>query len=114
MLTLDDIKNYLHITWADDETDSRVKAAAYRGQAAVGGLIGTPGAIFFMENADDNATYQSGEAEQLFLDAVRYIYNNAYEDFRRNFSDVILSLRAANTVAVKEAAEDAEESSDVQ
>ena len=114
MLTFDDIKNYLHITWTDDETDSRVKAAASRAQAAVGGLIGIPGAIFFTENADDNVTYQSGEAEQLFLDAVRYIYNDAYEDFRKNFSDVIVSLRAANTVAVKEAAEDAEESSDVQ
>ena len=113
MLILDDIKNYLHITWADDETDSRVKAAASRAQTTVSGLIGIPGAIFFTENADDNATYQSGEAEQLFLDAVRYIYNDAYEDFRKNFSDVIISLRAANTVAGKEAAEDAEESSDV-
>lgn len=113
MLILDDIKNYLHITWTDDETDNRVKAAAYRAQAAVGGLIGTPGAIFFTENADDRITSTSGEAEQLFLDAVRYIYNNAYEDFRRNFSDVILSLRAANTVAGKEAAADAQESSDV-
>ena len=114
MLILDDIKNYLHITWTDDETDVRVKSAATRAQAAVSGLIGIPGAVFFTENADDNVTYQSGEAEQLFLDAVRYIYNNAYEDFRKNFSDIIISLRAANTVAGREAAEDAQESGDVQ
>lgn len=114
MLILDDIKNYLHITWTDDETDVRVKSAATRAQAAVSGLIGIPGAVFFTENADDNVTYQSGEAEQLFLDAVRYIYNDAYEDFRKNFSDIIISLRAANTVAGKEAAADAQESSDVQ
>lgn len=114
MLILDDIKNYLHITWTDDETDVRVKSAATRAQAAVSGLIGIPGAVFFTENADDNVTYQSGEAEQLFLDAVRYIYNDAYEDFRKNFSDIIISLRAANTVAGREAAEDAQESGDVQ
>lgn len=114
MQTLDDVKNYLNITWSDDETDKKVKSAAVRAQSAVGGLIGKPKAKFFSENSEESNPDIVGEEEQLFLDCCRYIYNDAYEDFRPNFSEVIRSLRAANVVSNEEAAADAGEADIIQ
>ena len=98
MLTIGDIKNHLNITWEDSGTDTKVQNAAKRAALTVGGLIGTPKARFYGDNADAESEV-GGEAEQLFLDAVRYIYNDAFEDFRKNFSESITAIRAANSVA---------------
>ena len=115
MQTLDDVKNYLNITWSDDMTDKKVRSAAIRAQSAVGGLIGKPKAVFFSEKAEEESDSDIvGEEEQLFLDCCRYMYNDAYEDFRPNFSEDIRSLRAANVVSGKEAAANAGESDIVQ
>lgn len=114
MQTLDDVKNYLNITWSDDLTDKKVRSAAVRAQSAVGGLIGKPKAVFFTEKSEESVSDAAGEEEQLFLDCCRYIYNDAYEDFRPNFSEVIRSLRAANSVSGKEAADDAGEADIIQ
>ena len=98
MLTLYDIKNYLNITWEDEATDGKLKGIAARAQSAVCGLIGVPGKKFvdFSENAESDS--EGTEAEQLFLDACRYIQNDSFEDFRKNFADTITSLRALNSV----------------
>ncbi|MGN0598917.1 MAG: hypothetical protein ACI4JK_03385 [Oscillospiraceae bacterium] len=107
MQTLDDVKNYLNITWSEEADDKKVRSAALRAQSAVGGLIGKPKAVFFTEKAEEESNSDIvGEEEQLFLDCCRYIYNDAYEDFRPNFSEVIRSLRAANVVSGEEAAAD--------
>lgn len=111
MLTIADVKNYLSITWEDPETNKKVEGAARRAAFSVGGLIGVPKAKFYGDDAAADSEV-GGEAEQLFLDAVRYIYNDAFEDFRKNFSESITSLRAANAVAG--GADDAEKSNIIQ
>ncbi len=100
MLALKDIKNYLNITWEDGDTDGRVKGAAARAQSSVRELIGAEGLRFVDLSAEESSESDSSgtEAEQLFLDACRYIYNDAYEDFRRNFSEVIISQRIKYSV----------------
>lgn len=114
MLTLEDIKNYLNITWADDETGQKIKAAALRAQSTVGGLIGRPKAKFYGDEKETQSVSENGgEEEQLFLDACRYIYNEAYEDFRKNFADAITSLRAYNAVAKAGEDTDVKESSNI-
>lgn len=98
MLTLNDVKNYLNITWSDEATDDKVKGTVVRAQSTVGGLIGIPGKKFvdLSENAESDP--EGTEAEQLFLDACRYIQNDSFEDFRKNFADTITSLRVQNSV----------------
>lgn len=98
MLTLDNVKNYLNITWNDETTDGKLKGIAARAQSAVGGLVGIPDKKFIdlSENAESDP--EGTEEEQLFLDACRYIYNDSFEDFRTNFADTITSLRIKNAV----------------
>lgn len=100
MLALKDIKNYLNITWEDEDTDGKVKGAAVRAQSSVRELIGAVGLQFVDLSAEESTESESSgtEAEQLFLDACRYIYNDAYEDFRKNFADTIISQRIKYSV----------------
>ena len=100
MLALKDVKNYLNITWEDEDTDGRVKGAAARAQSSVRELIGAVWLKFVDLSAEESTESESSgtEAEQLFLDACRYIYNDAYEDFRRNFSETIISQRIKYSV----------------
>lgn len=98
MLTLSEIKNQLDMTWDDEADDKKVLSIARRAQTTVAGLIGTPARKFFTEDSESSSEGVYDEAEQLFLDACRYMRDNAYEDFRTNFASNILSLRAANSV----------------
>lgn len=100
MLALKDIKNYLNITWEDEDTDGKVKGAAVRAQSSVRELIGAVGLQFVDLSAEESAESESSGtvAEQLFLDACRYIYNDAYEDFSKNFADTIISQRIKYSV----------------
>lgn len=100
MLTFKDIKNYLNITWEDEDTDGRLRGAAARAQSAVRELIGVPDMRFvdFSLEASEETEIDGSEAEQLFLDACRYIYNDAYEDFRKNFAETIISQRIKYSV----------------
>ena len=95
MLALKDVKNHLNITWEDEDTDGRVKGAAARAQSAVRELIGAVWLQFVALSAEEARSRESSgtEAEQLFRDACRYIYNDAYEDFRKNFAETIRSQR---------------------
>lgn len=102
MLTLSEIKNQLDITWDDEADDSKLLNIARRAQTTVAGLIGTPKRKFFTTDSESSSEEESDEAEQLFLDACRYMRDNAFEDFRTNFAGNILSLRAANSVADEE------------
>ena len=100
MLALKDIKNYLNITWEDEDTDGRVRGAAARAQSSVRELIGAVNMQFVDLSAENSRSSESSgtEAEQLFLDACRYIYNDAYEDFRKNFAETIRSQRIKYSV----------------
>lgn len=107
MLILADVKNELNITWDDDATDYKVKNIAKRAQATVSGLIGIPGHEWLDFSQTAISEPEGTEAEQLFLDCCRYMYNDAFEDFRINFAGVITSLRAFNTANAEGSAENA-------
>lgn len=92
MPLLKDVKDYLKITW-DDEDDS-LDGVIRRGQANLEELTGTT--LNFE---------QEGQAKSLLLDYCRYAYNNALEYFEENFSKEILRLQLMEAVkhdAVKE------------
>lgn len=92
---LTEVKNYLNITWTDTDTDSKVTSIIERAESIITDLAGITLA----------ADSMAGNDKQLFLDLCRYIYNDSYEDFKKNFADSILEMRNKYSVkAFKEAA----------
>lgn len=85
MPLLKDVKNYLKITW--DDEDSSLEGIIKRGQANLQQLTGT---ILNFE--------QEGQAKSLLLDYCRYAYNNALEYYEENFSREILRLQLTEAV----------------
>ncbi len=99
MLTLNEIKNYLDRTWDDEASDNKLRSIALRAQAAVLGLIGAENVQFVdLSGMTPEGTSEGSEEEQLFLDACRYIASDAFEDFRTNFADNIISLRIKHSL----------------
>ncbi|MDE6725800.1 MAG: hypothetical protein K2J79_09375 [Ruminiclostridium sp.] len=87
-MTLEALKNYLRITWDDSETDNRLTDILTRSEDILSSYAGVK--ITFDE---------SNPAEcQLLLDLCRYINNEAYEEFKINFSAELISLRAKYAV----------------
>ncbi len=95
-MTLETLKNYLRITWDDPETDKRLSGILTRAEHILSSFAGVK--IIF----DDSNPVEC----QLLLDLCRYIYNEAYEEFKVNFSAELISLRAK--YAVKEMSENEE------
>jgi len=92
---LDDAKQYLKITW--DDEDSVLTTLINRGKAKLNMLIGA--------ELDFEA---EGQARSLLFDFVRYAYNNASEYFEENFREEILRLQLMTGVALMPAEEDAD------
>ncbi len=87
-MTLEALKNYLRITWDDPETDNRLTDILIRAENILSSFAG------FKITFDE-----SNPAEcQLLLDLCRYINNEAYEEFKINFSAELISLRAKYAV----------------
>ena len=81
---IDKVKNYIDITWQDDDlTEKKVEGITKRAIKILQSYAGTE--IDLDEDSDE---------EQLLLDLCRYIYNNAYEDFKINFRSELIMLRA--------------------
>lgn len=90
MSLLEELKNYLDVTWTDDATDNKLS-----------GILKRAG-IILSEYAGETLTFDDTQEheKQLLFDCCRYIYNNALEDFKTNFAAEITMLRAK--YAVKE------------
>lgn len=88
---LDELKNYLDITWNDEKTDSKLAGIIERATAILQSYAGA--VIDFSANPDK---------KQLLFDCCRYIWNNAFEDFKNNFSSELLMLRAEYQVQKNE------------
>lgn len=84
---LDDLKNYLQITWEDEETNKRVSGILSRATALLNKYAGVE--IDFDKNEDER---------QLLFDCCRYIYNNSLAHFEKDFSGDLISLRAQYAV----------------
>lgn len=85
MPLLKDVKNYLKITW--DDEDSNLQGIIQRGQANLQELTGTT-MDFELE----------GQPKSLLLDYCRYAYNNALEYYETNFQKEILRLQLTEAV----------------
>lgn len=90
MSLLEEVKEYLKITWNDE--DGYLQGIIDRGKSNLEDLTGT--------KLDFN---KEGQPKSLLLDYCRYAYNNALEYFEDNFSKEILRLQL--TEAVKDANE---------
>lgn len=80
MRMLKTVKDYLKITW--DDEDTHVQGIIDRGQAYLNDLTGTT-LGFTTANL----------AQSLLLDYCRYVYNNASEYFEENYSKELLRLQ---------------------
>ncbi len=80
---LDELKNYLNITWDEDFLDKKLESIISRAVPIISDFAGY----------DFTAETIIGAEKQLLLDLCRYIYNNAYEDFAVNFSSELVALR---------------------
>ena len=93
---LQEIKNYLKITW--DDEDATITELINRGKAKLNELVGA--------ELDFEA---EGLPRSLLFDFVRYAYNNASEYFEENFRKEILRLQLMTGVSLLPAEEDADD-----
>lgn len=78
---LQEVKDECGITWTDDTTDRRINGIIERAKAILDRYAGSP------------CSYDNGAERQLLCCLCRYIYNNAAEEFKTNFSDELIQLR---------------------
>lgn len=78
---LDELKSRLRITWSDE--DITLNNLINSSKAYLEDLAGAPS--FDLEN---NLVVQ-----ELVLERCRYVYNNAADEFLKNFADDLLRLR---------------------
>ncbi|MBR6384589.1 MAG: hypothetical protein IKS03_00455 [Ruminococcus sp.] len=80
---LDELKNYLDVTWTDTATDTKISGILSRAENMINKYAGTE--IDFETDLT---------AKQLLFDLCRYIYCNSLEDFKINFRGDLIALRA--------------------
>lgn len=86
---LAEVKNYLDITWIDTDTDTKLTSIIDRAKSTLNSYAGVE--LDFTTQTDN---------KQLLFDCIRYIYNNAFEHFKVNFADELISLRAISQVGL--------------
>lgn len=79
---LDDVKNYLNITWNDTATDQKIS-----------GLIAS-GIFYINDKAGRKQDYlTAGYARTLLLEYVRYARDEALDVFENNYRSFILAMQ---------------------
>lgn len=91
MALLEEVKNYLDITWnTTEEEDSKLQSMIKRGQAALTGKIG-------------NCDFEEDTQEKtLLLIHVMYERSGALDEFWKNYRGEIISLRLRKRVKKSE------------
>ena len=87
MALLDEVKNYLTITYEDEKTDENLNGIIKRGQAILDDYAGTE------QNYEEE-----GLAKQLLFDYCRYARSHAAEMFEINFRRDLIALREMTEV----------------
>lgn len=82
-----DLKDYLNISYADEQTDRALKTALERGKKVLEDYAGTE------LNFDEE-----GAARQLLLDYCRYVRSQATEMFEVNYKHDLIALREIEEV----------------
>jgi len=85
---LQDIKDYLHITWQDEKIDKNLTGMMKRGMKRLQDIAGA--SLDF--KAEDLP-------RQLLLDYCRYANSQALEMFEKNFQSELISLHIESQVA---------------
>lgn len=87
MALLDDVKNYLDITWSDDAGELKLLGIIDRGKKYLNSLVGAE------LNFDDE-----GKAKELLLDYCRYVRSDTLNEFQPNYRHELLSLQLTQEV----------------
>lgn len=85
---LEDVKNYLNITWDDDATDKKVSGIIASGMMYLNGKAGAE-----MDYIAD------GAARTLLFEYSRYMRDDALDVFENNYLSLLLSMRNERQVA---------------
>lgn len=84
---LNDVKNYLDITWHDPATDNKLKGIIKRGIKYINSVAG------------DEMDYSAEDKpRELLFDYCRYVRSNALDEFKINYLHELLSLQIAQEV----------------
>lgn len=92
ILLLNELKNYLDITWEDDQTDIKLLGMIERGMKYLNRVAGTE--LDFTVN---------DKPKELLFDYCRYVRSNALEMFQQNYLHELLSLQMDAEVGAYEA-----------
>lgn len=90
---LEDVKNYLDITWTDEGTDKKISGIIERGMKYINGVAGTE-LDYMVED----------KPKELLFDYCRYVRSNALNEFQTNYLHELLTLQIAQEVKAYEAA----------
>lgn len=85
-ILLNDIKNYLDITWDESQGDKKLEGIIKRGMAAISGKIG------------ECNFYEETQERALLFDYVMYARAGEIPQFWMNYREDILSLQIARKV----------------
>lgn len=95
---LADAKNYLDITWEDQEWDKKLYGILMRGMG------------YLDHSAGRELDYGEGTAARaLLFDYARYVRAGAFQDFGRDFASELLGLHISGEVSQSEALSPEEE-----
>ncbi len=89
---LNEVKNYLDITWTDTQTDLKVQGIIERGKKYLNRTAG--------KELDFDA---EDKPKELLFDYCRYVRSNALEMFQQNYLHELLSLQMDVEVEAYEA-----------
>lgn len=93
------VRRKLRITWNDDATDARVADVAAHATPAVARLVGIDPA----DGTAMEAMLADPEAVALVCNAAYYEWNDAMDEFRRNYADEIHAMRIRNEMEAADA-----------
>lgn len=84
---LEDVKNYLDITWSDDDTDKKISGIIARGIKYIDGIAGSS-MDYTMED----------KPKELLLDYCRYVRSGKLNEFQGNYLPELLTLQMRQEV----------------
>lgn len=87
-------KNFLDITWADSDTDTKLKGQIRRGIAYITAKTGVKASAFAGESVDDRA-------QELLFNYLLYSRAGALDQFVQNYAYELNSLRRRTLVAAR-------------
>lgn len=90
---LNDVKDYIDITWTDAQTDLKISGIIERGIKYIDRIAGS--ALDYMSN---------DKPKELLFDYCRYARSNALEMFQKNYLHELLSLQIDKEVEAYEIA----------